>query len=220
MQPKDICLFDLDGTLIDSAPGILNCVDHALSFYGITEKDPAIRNEFLGPPLYNTFMRVYGFSHEQALEAVEHYRERFRPIGVLENTLYPGIRDLLTSLHAHGKTVVLATSKPLPFARIILDHYEITGLFDFIGGGDISGKRALKSEVLEYILAENGWGEADKPRMVMIGDRRFDVEGAKALGLDCVGVLYGYGSREELLQAGADALAGSPAELLSLLLKK
>ncbi|MBQ9942575.1 MAG: HAD hydrolase-like protein, partial [Christensenellaceae bacterium] len=149
---KDICLFDLDGTLIDSKFGILNCLRYALLQNGIDEQDPAVLDEFVGPPLYDTFIRVYGFSHEKSLEATATYRRRFAEKGVYEHKIYEGAKDMLKALKAAGKKIMLATSKPLPFAKSILQQYELTALFDFIGGSNMDNTRSKKAEVIRYIL--------------------------------------------------------------------
>ena len=202
-------LFDLDGTLTDSAPGVIHSVQYALNKYGITEAYENLQC-FIGPPLIQSFQKVYGFGHEQAEEAVVYYREYYSAGGIFENEVYPGIKELLQDLKRAGKTLAVATSKPEFFAKQVLDHFGLTGYFDFIGGALMDETRTTKVEVLAYTLSEM---KADPTASVMVGDREHDVLAAKDLGLDCIGVLYGYGSREELEVAGATAFADTPADV-------
>lgn len=205
-------LFDLDGTLTDPMTGITKSVQYALAHYGIKVDDLRELLGFIGPPLKGSFEQFYGFSDAQATEAVEIYREYFSQTGLFENEIYPGIPELLKSLTAQGKKLYLATSKPTVFATQILDHFSISQYFSFVGGSLLSGERVEKDDVIRYVLEEN---KIDKETAVMIGDRRFDIEGAKACGLSAIGVLYGYGDRSEFLQA--DAVAETVAELSALL---
>ena len=202
-------LFDLDGTLTDSAPGVIHSVQYALNKYGITEAYENLQC-FIGPPLIQSFQKFYGFGHEQAEEAVVYYREYYSAGGIFENEVYPGIKELLQDLKRAGKTLAVATSKPEFFAKQVLDHFELTGYFDFIGGALMDETRTTKVEVLAYTLSEM---KADPTASVMVGDREHDALAAKDLGLDCIGVLYGYGSREELEVAGATAFADTPADV-------
>ncbi len=208
---KDI-LFDLDGTLTDPALGITKSVRYALAHYGIHVEDLSSLNCFIGPPLKGSFMEYYGFSDEQGTEAVEVYREYFSTKGLFENEVYPGIPELLSRLCEQGSKLYLATSKPTVFAEQILAHFDLAQYFTFVGGSLLSGERVEKTDVLQYVLNEQ---KIQKETAVMIGDRRFDVEGAKACGLSAIGVLYGYGDREELRQA--DAIAETVADLKRIL---
>ena len=208
--------FDLDGTLTDSADGIINSVIYALSTYGIEEKDRDALTCFVGPPLEASFMRRYGFSSEQAEEAVSRFRVRFSSIGIFENSVYEGIPSVLSTVKEQGHRVILATSKPEVFARRILDHFDLTGYFDFICGANLAeNNRMEKEEVLQYALETSG---ADPKDSFMIGDRKYDVEAGRKFGLSTVAVLYGYGSREELEAAGADVICESVEELKEVLL--
>ena len=202
-------LFDLDGTLTDSAPGIINSVQYALKKYGIEADDEDLR-AFIGPPLVHSFQERFGFDHEKALEAVGFYREYFTAGGMFENSVYPGMEELLAKLKQDGKSLVVATSKPELFSRQIIEHFHLTPYFDFIGGAAMDESRATKTEVLSYVLETLG---IDRSRAVMIGDRRNDIEAAALLGTDSIGVLYGYGSREELEQAGATKFAETPEDI-------
>lgn len=211
-------LFDLDGTLTDPGEGIINSTLYALRHLGI-EGDPAfLRRYFIGPPLLDSFMKYYGLSATRALEAVELYREYYRERGIFENKLYPGIADLLKTLKLAEKKPALATSKPTVFAREILAYFQIERFFDkqLIIGSYLDGRRSAKAEVIGAVLSL--LGEAGK-NAVMVGDRKFDILGAQANGLDSIGVTYGYGEKQELETAGATYLVSSVAELGALLLK-
>ena len=215
---KQYILFDLDGTLTDPAEGITKSVQYALKHFGIEEEDLEKLQPFIGPPLVESFMDFYGFSEEQAREAVTYYREYFRPQGIFENEVYKGIPELLEKLTDAGKTLILATSKPVVFAEQILEHFDLRQYFEFIGGSDIEQTRAKKTEILQYILEECQL--VDLTELVMVGDRKHDIIGAKQFGIDTVGVLYGYGSEEELKEAGADVLVDSVRELGEYLLEE
>ena len=206
------CLFDLDGTLTDPGIGITNSVMYALDKFGIHVSDRAELFSFIGPPLGESFRRQFGFSEEQAQKAVEYYREYFRPKGIFENSVYEGIPELLKKLRERNITVALATSKPYEFAVRILEHFELKQYFDYIGGATMDGRISKKADVIAHLLDE--FGNVDKAEVLMIGDRAQDVEGARANGLHSAGVLWGYGSAEELQGAGADYLAAKPEELL------
>ena len=203
--------FDLDGTLTDSAEGIVNSVIYAMSTYGIEETDRDALKSFVGPPLTDSFMRRYGFSKEKAEEALSRFRVRFTKIGIFENSLYEGIPEVLAKIKARGDRVILATSKPEVFARRILDHFDLTRFFDHICGANLEeDTRVEKEEVLLYALETSG---ADPRDSYMIGDRKYDMESGKKLGLSTIGVLYGYGTREELSLAGADVIYETVEEL-------
>ncbi len=206
------CLFDLDGTLTDPGIGITNSVMYALEKFGIHVSDRAELFSFIGPPLGESFRKQFGFSEEQARQAVEYYREYFRPKGIFENSVYEGIPELLEKLRENHITVALATSKPYEFAVRILEHFELKQYFDYIGGATMDGRISKKADVIAHLLDE--FGNVDKAEVLMIGDRAQDVEGARANGLHSAGVLWGYGSAEELQGAGADYLAAKPEELL------
>ena len=210
-------LFDLDGTLTDPGEGITKSVAYALKKYGIEVTDRSVLYPFIGPPLVDSFQKYYGFSPEQAEQAVVYYREYFRETGLFENEVYDGVEDLLASLRSAGKRVILATSKPEIFARRILDHFGLTRYFDVIAGALLDGSRMHKADVIAYAL--DTAGITDKSSVVMVGDREQDVKGAEKTELPCIGVLYGYGSREELTTAGATAIVESVEELQQFLLK-
>ena len=209
--------FDLDGTLTDPGLGITNSVQKALLAFGIREEKREKLFPFIGPPLVDSFMGYYGFSKEKAQEAVEHYRAYFRGKGIFENEVYEGVPSLLKELKDMGKKVILATSKPEEFALRILEHFDLFSYFDDVCGATMDGVgRSEKTDVLRYALEKTG---ADPKESYMIGDRKYDVLAGKELGLSAIGVLYGYGSREELVEAGADDIFETVKELKEHLLK-
>lgn len=216
MKDKKYILFDLDGTLTDPGEGITNSVIYALERFGIHGKTRADLECFIGPPLDESFMKYFGMTRDEAVKAIEVYREYFRPKGMFENKVYVGIPELLAKLKSAGKTVALATSKPGVFADGILEHFGLMKYFDLTVGSELDGRRIKKADVVACVL--DGLGVIDKSEAVMIGDRFHDIDGGRENGLETVGVLYGYGSREELENAGADMIAASVAELAKILM--
>ena len=217
---KKYLLFDLDGTLTDPKVGITTCVQYALKSFGIEEPDLDKLEPFIGPPLTDSFMKFYGMSAEQAQKAVEKYRERFRDTGIFENRLYEGIPKMLAELNSRGMCLAVASSKPTVFVERILEHFHIDGYFKAVVGSELDGTRVNKDEVVEEALRQLfGDGPVEKDQVYMIGDRCFDVEGAKAQGIESVAVTYGYGSMEELKQAKADYIVRSVEELKKFLLR-
>ena len=201
--------FDLDGTLTDSAPGIIHSVQYALKKYGIEAEENDLRS-FIGPPLVHSFQERFGFDHDKALEAVAYYREYFTAGGMFENSVYPGVEEMLQKLKEEGLMLAVATSKPEFFSKQILEHFALTRYFDFIGGAAMDETRTTKVEVLSYALQEL---QVDPAKAVMIGDRENDMEAASLLGTESIGVLYGYGSKEELANAGAKVFAETPMDI-------
>lgn len=213
----DIILFDLDGTLTDPAVGITGCVRYALESVGITDPDPVVLMRFIGPPLVDSFMSFYGFDRAAADKLVEKYRERFAVKGIFENRLYDGIKPMLDVLKKSGKTIALATSKPKVFAERIIEHYGIAEYFDVTSGAELDGRNNYKHEVIYDVM--NKLGNPDKARVIMVGDRKQDIEGAHACGISAVGVRFGYAEPQELESAGADYIAEDVDSLCKLLLK-
>lgn len=209
-------LFDLDGTLTDPFDGITQAVKYALLKFGITENDREKLASFIGPPLIDSFMQLYGFSHGCALAAIGYYREYYADKGIFECTLYDGIAELIHELSAGGIKVITATSKPEFFAVKLMKHFGLESCFYAICGATMGEGRTRKDEVIRYALEKAKI--IDKSECVMIGDRKFDVEGAKAVGIDSIGVYYGYGSRAEIDAAEPDCTAESVASLKSILL--
>lgn len=197
----DTFLFDLDGTIIDSSLGITNSVMYALKKYGIIETERTKLYKFIGPPLTESFQRFYGFDEAKSFEAVDCYREYYRDKGIYEIEVYDGIPETVKALKKAGKKVVVATSKPEYFAKQIIEHIGLAPYFDYVAGMEMDGGRNTKAEVIEYAL--DVCNVKDKSKVLMIGDREHDVFGAQKLGIECLGVLYGFGSREEFENAGA-----------------
>lgn len=212
----DIVLFDLDGTLTDSGLGITNSVKYALGKYGIEVADRSELFRFIGPPLVDSFQLFYGFSPEEALEITHVYREYYSTKGIFENEVYDGIEELLKKLNENGKRVIVATSKPEPFAKRILDHFGLSQYFEYIAGSNMDETRSTKAEVIEYAL--ESCGITDLSKAVMVGDREHDIIGAKKIGMKSIGVLFGYGDREELRKAGADYIAATASEIFDIII--
>ncbi|HEM5125853.1 HAD family hydrolase [Streptococcus suis] len=208
-------LFDLDGTLTDSGQGILNSVAYALEKMGIEEPDTANSNRFIGPPLYESFSRFYQLSPEDTQSAVDAFRVYFKEKGMFENQLYPGIIPLLEELRTAGKTLVIATSKPEIFAKQILEHFGISHYFDVIAGASLDSSRISKADVIGYAINQL---EAFPKHAVMIGDREHDIEGARMHQLPAIGVLYGYGNKQEFEKAGATMIVETVQDLKRVLL--
>ena len=208
-------LFDLDGTLTDSGTGIMNSVLYALKKFDIEVGDRTQLYAFIGPPLAESFQKFYHFSQEQALQAVCYYREYFSERGMFENKVISGIDTLLSELKDAGKKLVVATSKPEKYTIKILEHFNLISYFQFVAGATMDETRNTKTAVIEYALQHIN--AVSKREVVMIGDRKHDIEGAKNNNIDSIGVLFGYGDRKELEQAGADYIVESVEELRMLL---
>jgi len=207
--------FDLDGTLTDPKEGITKSVAYALKSFGIHVDNLDDLCKFIGPPLKWSFMEYYCFDEEQAEAAIAKYRERFKDIGIFENSVYDGVEIMLDTLKKAGYRLALATSKPIVFAERILNHYGIAKYFDGAFGSELNGTRTDKAEVIRYALEQTG---AKPCEVIMVGDRNHDVYGALKNDMKTIGVLFGYGNREELLGAGAYKLAETVAELSDMLI--
>jgi phosphoglycolate phosphatase len=209
MRNIDTIFFDLDGTLSDPKPGITGSIQYALEKLNIPVPTQDELTWCIGPPLRASFVALLG-GEEHADRGVELYRERFGTIGLFENTLYDGIVPVLAALHGSGRKLYVATSKPHVFADRIIDHFALRQYFTRVFGSELDGTRVDKSDLLRYALDETG---ADPARAIMIGDRKHDVIGAANNGIPAIGVIYGYGGRSELTEAGAKHLATTPAEI-------
>lgn len=207
--------FDLDGTLSDSGPGITNAVMYALKKFNIEVKERSEVFGFVGPPLLDSFRKFYNFSDEQAMEAVKYYREYYSTRGLFENEVYKDIPEVLRELRTRGFRLAVATGKPDQFTIKILEHFELLKCFEFVAAPTMEGERTHKDEVIAYALEKLG---IDNPsEVLMVGDRDQDINGAKINGVDSLGVTYGYGSREELEDAGATMIVDSPMKILDIL---
>lgn len=215
MKKYDVILFDLDGTLTDSSQGIMNSIVYALKKYNIRVDNAEDLRKFLGPPLHESFRDFYGFDDKKSMEAVGFYREYFSTKGLLENEVYPEIRELLKDLKENGKRLILATSKPQPFTDRITEHFNLAKYFEFIAGSNMDGTRSKKAEVIAYALSS--CDITDKSNVVMVGDRAHDIIGAKTVGIDSVGVEYGYGDFDELSNAGATYIVKTVEDLRDLI---
>lgn len=212
MKQKHI-LFDLDGTLTDPMMGITKSVRYALNYYGIEVKDLNDLLPFIGPPLRDSFKEYYGFDEAKANEAVEKYREYYKTDGIFDNKVYQGMVECLQTLKDNGKKLYVATSKPEFFAKQIIEHFSLSKYFEYVGGSEFNS-REKKAEVIEYVLKTN---QIDNNDVIMVGDRKHDIIGAHENKIPCVGVLYGYGTEDELKQYQADYLVSTVEELTELL---
>lgn len=201
MKKYTAVLFDLDGTITASKPGIVNSVSYALARFGISEKDPSKLEKFIGPPLMQSFQDFYGFDEEKARMALMYYREYFAARGIFENAVYEGIPEILAYLQGKGIRLGLATSKPTVFSEQILNHFDLEKYFSVVVGSNLDGTRVKKGEVITAAIQALG---PEKGKVLMIGDRKHDILGARENGIDVLAVGYGYGSADELKKAGPD----------------
>lgn len=215
MKKYDVILFDLDGTLTDSSQGIINSILYALDKLNITVENTNDLKWFLGPPLHESF-KEFGLDDDEIESAITYYRERFSTKGIYENQVYDGIIPMLEELKNCGRRIILATSKPQEFTDIIMKYFELDKYFEFIAGSNLDGTRSKKAEVIKYAL--DSCRISDLSKIVMVGDRKQDINGAKIACIDSIGVLYGYGNYEELKTAGADHIVNSVVDLKNLLL--
>lgn len=216
MQNYKYILFDLDGTITDPKTGITTCFQYGLRALGIEEPELNKLERVIGPPLKDSFMNFYGLNEKEALAGVEKYRERFADIGIYENKIYDGMKELLYGLKEQGKELAVASSKPTVFVERICDYFEIRRYFHHLTGSFLDGRRSAKNEVVDAAI--EGFGNIERNSIIMVGDRRYDVEGAHAGNIPCIGVEYGYAQPGELLAAGADYIAASVQSLADLLL--
>lgn len=212
---KKNLIFDLDGTIVDSAEGIVSSISKTLSFYGMNYSREELR-KFIGPPIPVTFSKL-GFEGDEKMAAVKRYRSEYGRTGLYESKVYDGIPLLLKELKEEGHSLFVATSKVEVQSRVMLSFFKLDEYFTYIGGAKADESRADKKEVIEYVLNESAVERSSWSDAIMIGDRYTDMEGAAALGIKTVGVLYGYGNEEELLKAGAQKIAGSVASLKEIL---
>lgn len=209
---KKVILFDLDGTITDSGEGIINCCELALRHYGLPVPSREEMRVFVGPPLHETFQK-FGVPAEECDNAVAVFRSRYTTVGIFENTPYPGIRALLEALTANGNRLFIATSKPEVMANRVLAHFDLAKYFEMVCGATMDRSRIEKSDVIAYLLEYIG----ETKNTVMVGDTAFDVTGAASHGIPTIGVAWGYGMVEDMVSAGAYAIARTPEELLELL---
>ena len=211
-------LFDFDGTIVDSAPGVTKCAQIAMVRMGYPEYPLEQLRSFMGPPLTYSFRKLVGMSEEEADQAVIYFRERYREMGKLECSVFPGIPATLEKLKHAGHQVAVASAKPEPFVREIMDHFGILGYFDSVVGASMDEKSADKAANIRKAMKETGY-ENRYEEAWMIGDRKYDMAGAREVGVRAIGVLFGYGTREELENAGADVIVETVADLQEILLQ-
>lgn len=216
MKKYDTILFDLDGTLTDSSPGIINSIKYALDELGRVYPDESTLKKFLGPPLIYSFKNFCGFDDELADRAVKLYRQRYDKFCDVENALYNGICDTLDRLCSAGKRLIVATSKPDIYSKRIISHFGLDKYFDSVCGATLDESRNTKTLVMKYAL--ESCNITDLEHTLMVGDRKHDIEGAKNVGIDSMGVLYGYGDLTELKTAGADYIASTVSEIADIIL--
>ena len=216
MSKYDLILFDLDGTLTDPASGLVKSFSYALTRMGIDCSDAESLKRFIGPPLYDEWQRVYGFSPEESGKALDYFHEYYEVHGWCDNVMYDGIPSLLAALKAAGKKIVLATSKPEKFAKKVLRLFDIHTYFDFEAGAYSDRIRDKKWEVLAYALEQ--FPDVPKEKCALVGDRRYDAEGASICGIDCIGVSWGHGSAQELVESGFVFIADTPDALVRYLI--
>lgn len=209
-------LFDLDGTLTNPEIGITSSVMYALEKFNIKVEDRKELHPFIGPPLDYSFQTYYGLSKEDSQLAIKYYRERFSVKGLYENEVYDGVEKMLQQLKKSGKTLIIATSKPEEFTLKILEHFDLLKYFDYVAGTTMDGSRGKKADVIRYALEISGI--ENKSEAIMIGDRNYDILGAKENGLDSIGVLFGFGDYEELTKAGANYIAECVEDIVKYIL--
>lgn len=213
---KKIILFDLDGTVTDSSVGIIKSVNYALDAFEIPGAERVDPKKFIGPPLHRSFMDFYGFSEEKAFSAMDKFREYYKRKGVYENTVYEGIPECLKALKEAGLTVCLATSKATVYAKEVVSSAGLMKYFDLIVGANLDGSMSDKSEIISDIL--HRYPDEPLSSFLMVGDRDYDIAGAKNLGIESVGVRYGFSEEGEFEKAGAEYIVNTPAELNELIL--
>ena len=216
MKPFDTIIFDLDGTLTDSGPGVVNSIKHALTKFDIDIPEDEKLYRFIGTPLVDSFKKYYSFSNEQAELAVKYYREYFTEKGIYENSLYPGIHDLLKNLHEFGCCLNIATLKPKIYTDRVLQHFGIADYFTHSLGPELDETQKDKIQIISELLTL--LNQTNKNRCVMIGDTKYDVLAARQNGIYSIAVTYGYGSNDELIAASPDFLAFDVDVLAGILL--
>lgn len=209
----DIFLFDLDGTITEPKEGITKCVQYSLKAFGIDEPDLSKLECFIGPPLHKSYQDFYGFNEEDSFKLVAKYRERYSNIGIFECEIFEGIEEVFKAIKSAGGKIALATSKPEEFAIKLLEHYNISQYFDCVTGSFMDGRRTEKVEVIEEVFVRMKITDADKKRIIMIGDRKHDIIGANKAGILSIGVKYGYGIGNELEENGATYIVDTTMEL-------
>lgn len=221
MSKYNYILFDLDGTITEPFKGISGGIIHALNKFGVEVPENSTLRKFIGPPLRDSFRDFCGFTAEQAEEATVYYREYYSVNGLVENDIMLGMDEALKILNEQGYKLYVATSKPEKYAKIILDNLGLLSYFDIVAGASFDGSRDKKELVIEYLLEQikEKYEDFDLTQAIMVGDRHFDINGAKYFNMDSVGVTFGYGDYEELSQAGATYVVDTAQELVDIIVK-
>ncbi len=211
MKVYDYYLFDFDGTLCDTTEGIFNSILYSLEWFGIKEENMEKLNFFVGPPLFESYKTVYGVNDNDANALIAKYRERYKEKAAEESKIYDGIEEMLKRLKKQGKKIAIASSKPKKFVDEISKYHNIFKYYDFVSAEDFKNNHSSKKELITACL--NYFGNPDKEKVIMIGDRFYDIDGAKAVGIDSAGAIYGFGTEEELKKAGATYILNTPDDL-------
>lgn len=214
MKKYNVIAFDLDGTLTNPERGLLSAFVYCFKKLGVPYDSKDSLKKYIGPPLYDEWQKDFGWSFEEASFAVEVFREYYNIYGWWDNEVYDGIEELLTTLKSQGKKLVVATSKPEVTAKKVLRHFGLDKYFDYIAGASMNGSEDLKWQILNRALSAV---DAEKSEAILVGDRKYDAEGAKICGIDSLGVLWGHGSRRELEEAGFAYIANSPDEIIKII---
>ena len=217
MKNYDYIFFDLDGTLTDPEHGLVASFAYGLGKMGVTWSDKSELKRFIGPPLYTEWQEVYGFTPDESSRALDYFTEYYQVYGWWDNVVYDGVREMLERLKNSGKRIIMATSKPEHFARKILDLFDLAKYFDFVAGAIADKIRDKKWEVLQYAIDSVKPDSLD--RCLMVGDRKYDAEGAAICGIDALGVSYGHGTADELSAAGFVSVVNTPGAVADILLK-
>lgn len=215
MKKYDLILFDLDGTLTDPEHGLCESYYYGLTKSGVKISDKKALKKYIGPTLVDIWQEDFGFTHAKAVEAIARFREYFSVYGWWDNRVYDGVHEMLAALKAGGKVLALATSKPEVFAKRILSKFDLLKYFDYVGAASLDGSRDKKWQVIEHVLACAG--SPDRSSCILVGDRCFDAEGAEICGIDSVGVLYGMGTKDELMSSGFTYVASTVDDVTKLL---
>lgn len=211
---KKAVLFDFDGTLVDSSEGIYKSLAYAFEKDGKPTPDEVTLRKFIGPPIYDSFKNLFGYKDDKILYMIEKYRECYRAVGYREVEVYEGVPELLACLHKNGIKIATASSKPTAYIEKILDERNLLSYFDYLGGTDFDNISSDKAVIIQNAMDALDVSPKDT---LMVGDRLFDICGAKGAGVPCVAVLYGFGSREEFLEYGADYIVSTPKEIENLI---
>ena len=212
MKDYDFYLFDFDGTLCDTTEGIFNSVIYSLKCYGIEESDMEKLRFFVGPPLFESYKTLYNVSDDDANWLIAKYRERYKDKAAEESCIYEGVKEMLSALKGRGKKIAVASSKPKKFVDEISQYHDIYKYYDFVSAEDFKNNHSSKEDLINRCF--NFFGNPEKEKVIMIGDRFYDINGAKAVGVDSAGAVYGFGTEEELSKAGATYILNSPKDLL------